>query len=156
MVGGNGKFGVIYRLKNDFNFVIYSEGYYITQDSKGRNGYLTTHRPGQGIGQPELKDPVHIIFRIAGNARIVKIIVNIGRKFVRPDEQVVRYFIAGATKAEAGADGDPKNVIAPLSANVADPADKSGAIALDEGKGALGQELPSDLFRLKLNSAARA
>jgi len=211
LVGGNGRFGTIYTLKNEWNFVIYSAHYSMepyacymngsaphvkekllvldvafkntmssnnsllfsngqftvadaagqlysefdaAQDSQGNKGPIGSLRPGQGIGQPELKDGVHLVFHVPGNVRIVKIMVNTGRKFVGLDEKVFRYYIAGATKAEAGADGDPKNVIAPLPANLADPSDKSGATALDEGTGAPGQELPSGAYHLKLNSAA--
>ena len=83
----------------------------------------------------------------------MKIIVNSGRKFAKPDEDVYRYYIAGCTKAEAGADGDPKNVVAPLPANVADPSDPSGATALPLGKGVLGEYVPSGYFHMKVNSA---
>lgn len=210
MAGGDARFGVIYTLKNDINFVIYSASYTLEplscymdgvapkadekllilnvafknaaptdtylnmdrmftavdttgqlygsfdleQDSLGKKGFMSTLRPGQGIGQPELKDGLHIAFRIPGKARIVKIMVNTSRKLVKPEEKVFRYYIAGATKAEAGADGDPKNVIARLPGNAADPSDSSGAVALEEGKGVVGQELPSDRFHLKLNSVA--
>jgi hypothetical protein len=128
-------------------------GFDAEQESQGNKGPIGSLRPGQGIGQPELKDGVHLVFHIPGSVRIVKIMVNTGRKLVNLDEKVFRYYIAGATKAEAGADGDPKNVIAPLPDNVADPSDKSGATALDEGKGAPGQELPSGAYHLKINSA---
>jgi hypothetical protein len=113
-----------------------------------------TLRPGQGLGQPALKDPLHMAWHIPATARIVKIMVNTGRLYVKPAEQVFRYYIAGATKAEAGADGNPKNIISPLTANVADPADKSGAVALPEGKGASGEWLPCGAFHLRLDSSA--
>ncbi len=177
LAGGPCKFGTIYTMKENYNFVIYSAHYTLEPLSFNKNGVVPTTdekilvvdiacknvapvdhavntegmftavdstgqlytyfdmvrdslgskafdgmlRPGQGFGQPELKDGVHAAFRIPAKARIVKIMVNKGRKLVKPDEDVMRYYIAGATKAEAGADGDPKNVIAPLPANVADP-----------------------------------
>jgi hypothetical protein len=127
---------------------------YMAQDSQGSKGYMPMLHPGQGIGQPGLHDPLHIIAVVPAKARIVKLLFNYGRKFAKPDEEVIRYYIAGATKEEAGADGDPKNVVAPLPAYAADPADKSGAIALDEGKASVGQEYPSEGFHIKLNSAA--
>ncbi len=127
---------------------------YMSQESMGSKGFIETLHPGQGVGQPGLHDPLHIIAVVPAKARIVKILFNIGRKFVKPDEDMIRFYVSGATKEEAGAVGDPKNVIAPLLANVADPADKSGAIPLDEGKGVVGQEYPSEAFHIKLNSAA--
>lgn len=107
-------------------------------------------KPGQGLGQPELKNPLSIVFRVPARSRIVKIIVNQGR--LNTNEQVLRYYIAGATKAEAGADGDPKNVIAPLPANVRDG--PAGALALAEGKGEKGVYLPSGAFALRLDNFA--
>ncbi len=113
-----------------------------------------TLRPGQGLGQPGLKDPLHMAWHVPATARIVKIMVNTGRLYVKPAEQVFRYYIAGATKAEAGADGNPKNIIAPLPANVADPTDKSGAVALPEGIAASGEWVPSGAFHLRLDSTS--
>ncbi len=105
--------------------------------------------PGQGVGQPGLHDPLHIIAVVPAKARIVKILFNIGRKFVKPDEDMIQFYVAGATKEEAGEAGNPKNVISPLPANTADPADKSGAVALDEGKGMVGQDFPSEGYHIK-------
>jgi hypothetical protein len=121
--------------------------------SKGNTVTDLTLRPGQGLGQPELKDPLRVAFAIPATARIVKIMVNQGR-VGRNDEKVIRYYVAGATKAEAGEAGDPKNVIAPLPQTVRDPADPSGAVALDEGKGTLGTYFPSGGFALRLDSFA--
>ena len=112
----------------------------------------TNLKPGQGLGQPGLKDPLEMARAIPGNARIVKVIINVGR--LGKDEQVMRYNIAGATKEEAGAPGDPRNVIAPLPDNVRDPADKSGAVALAEGKGKMGEYEPSGFYYLRLDAVA--
>src|SRR6185436_17069368 len=79
-------------------------------------------KPGQGV------DDASGAVIIPAAARIVKIILNVGRIAV-PGEEVVRYFVAGAGEAEAGVKPDPKNVIAPLGAPFADPADKAGARA---------------------------
>lgn len=121
--------------------------------SKGNAITDLTLRPGQGFGQPELKDPLRVAFSIPAKSRIVKIMVNQGR-VGRNDEKVIRYYVAGATKAEAGEAGDPKNVIAPLPETVRDTSDASGAIALDEGKGTPGAYLPSGGFALRLDSFA--
>ncbi len=112
-----------------------------------------TLRPGQGMGQPELKDPLRVAFVVPGRARIVKIMINQGR-LTRKDEKVLRYYIAGATKAEAGEAGDPKNMIAPLPDAVKDPTDKSGAVALAVGKGTAGTFLTSGCFALRLDGVA--
>ena len=78
-----------------------------------------TLRPGQGLGQPERHDPLRYSMVIPAKARIVKIMINQGR--LNSSEKVVRYFVAGATEAEAGKAGDPRNVIAPLPNDVRDP-----------------------------------
>lgn len=109
-----------------------------------------TLRPGQGLGQSELNNPLEVVFRVPATARIVKIMVNQGR-VTNPEEKAVRYYIAGAKKSEAGEDGHPKNIIAPLPASVRDTADQSGAIALAEGKGVLGVYGPSGAFALRLD-----
>ena len=106
-------------------------------------------RPGQGLGQPERHDPLRFGLVIPAKARIVKIMVNQGR--LNSNEKVLRYFVAGATEAEAGKAGDPRNVIVPLPENVRDPSDPSGATALDSGKGTAGVFLPSGAFALRLD-----
>lgn len=120
--------------------------------SLGSKPYNGTLRPGQGLGQGELKDPFQAAFAVPGNARIVKIMVNQGR--LNTADTVLRYYVAGATREEAGAAGDPKNVVAGLPENVRDPSGKDGAIALDEGKGTQGVDLPSGTFRLRIEGLA--
>jgi hypothetical protein len=107
-------------------------------------------RPGQGLGQPALHDPFRTAILLPAKARIVKIMLNQGRLTAK-EEKTFRYFVAGATKAEAGEEGDPKNVIAPLPENVRDPADPSGATALDAGKGTPGMPVPSGFFELRFD-----
>lgn len=109
-----------------------------------------TLRPGQGVGQPALNDPLRAAVVVPGDARIVKIMLNHGRK--GHDEKVIRYYVAGATAAEAGEAGDPKNVITPLPDDVRDTSDPSGAIALVQGKGTLGVYKPSGAFAIRLDS----
>jgi len=118
--------------------------------SKGAGETNLTLRPGQGMGQAELKDPLRIAFRLPASARIVKIMVDGGRAGTQ--EETLRYFVAGATRAEAGEAGDPRNSIAPLPENLKDPKDPSGAVPLAEGKGARGVFLPSGHFGLRLDS----
>jgi hypothetical protein len=121
--------------------------------SKGYDAPDLNLRPGQGLGQPEQKDPLRFAFVVPAKARIVKIMVNHGR-VGKQNEKALRYYVAGATKAEAGEDGDPMNVIASLPEVVKDPSDHSGAVALDEGKGAPGVYLPSGCFYLRLDGFA--
>ncbi|HEX2999077.1 MAG TPA: hypothetical protein VHR86_02415 [Armatimonadota bacterium] len=107
--------------------------------------------PGQGLGQLEQHDALEAAFVVPARVRIVKIMVNQGRAG-HPEEKVLRYYVAGATKAEAGQAGDPKNIITALPDAAKDPADKSGAVALDEGKGTLGVYMPSGAFAIRLDS----
>ena len=55
------------------------------------------------------KDPVQIAWKVPQKARIVKIMVNQPR--LNRSEEVFRYYVAGATKEEAGDVGDPKNTV---------------------------------------------
>ena len=66
----------------------------------------------------------------------------------------MRYYVAGATKEEAGEVGNPLNIIAPLPDNVRDTTDKSGAVALSEGIGKTGEYEPSRNFALKLEDVS--
>lgn len=215
MVGGNGRFGVTYSLKNGFNVCLlgahYSVDYFPAYDalfpddnekvlvidfsvknvhpedtyvgfagelftvvdqrgniygdrggsvalkSTGDEAFSPTLKPGQGMGQPSLHDPLRDAIRMPGDARIVKIIMNQSR--LNSNEQIVRYFIAGSTPAEAGGTPDPANVIGPLPTTVHDPSDKSGAVALPLGAGARigdGIEYPTGPFAIKLDSLADA
>jgi len=117
--------------------------------SKGAADPAITLRPGQGAGQPALNDTLRVAWIVPAKSRIVKVMVNNGR--LGTSEEAIRYFLAGATKAEAGEAGDPKNVVAPLPEEVRDPADPSGASALPEGKGKAGVFVPSRQFHLRLD-----
>ena len=125
------------------------DGGKLALESEGGQPLATNLKPGQGLGQPQLKDPLRVAFVVPAKARITKIIVGQGR--LNTNEDVFRYYIAGATKEEAGADGNPKNIIAPLRDEVRDPADKSGAVALDVGNGVLGAYYPSKLWGIRLD-----
>jgi hypothetical protein len=128
---------------------IYNGADYALVSKNGVEGAVTL-RPGQGVGQPALKDPYQVAFLISNKSRIVKIIVNQGR--LGKQEKVLRYFVAGATKEEAGEAGDPKNVIAGLPDNCKDPADKTGSTPLAEGKGKQGEYFPTGVYGVRFNS----
>lgn len=129
-------------------------------DYQGTNYHLTSYgvkelslnfKPGQGYGQDPATDEMAVDVILPADAKITKLIANEGRKFV-PGEKVVRYFIAGAaTKDRDGAEGNPKNVIAPLPDFLRDPADSSGATPLTPAKGALGTFLPSGYGQVRLD-----
>ena len=109
-----------------------------------------TIKPGQGLGQPGLHDPLRVVFIVPATSRIVKLILNFGRK--GRAEEVVRYYIAGATKEEAGEPGDPANIVAPLPAAVRDPADPTGDTPLALGKAPASGTVISGPFALHLDS----
>jgi hypothetical protein len=123
----------------------------VGRESRGSSDPDLTLRPGQGRGQTELHDPLRVAFAVPARARIVKIMVNLGRAG-HVDEKVIRYYVAGATRADAGEVGDAKNVIAPLPSEVRDPTQPSGAVALEEGRGVSGIFFPSGAFALRLDS----
>jgi hypothetical protein len=117
--------------------------------SLGVKGFSPTVKPGQGYGQDPTMDELSVAIKVPANARIAKLILNTGRKFV-PGEKVVRYFIAGIAKKDRdGADGNPKNVIAPLPDFLRDAADTSGAVALPEGKAKLDTFFPTGYWGMR-------
>lgn len=121
-------------------------------DSLGRKQNSFTLKPGQGIGQMPDKDEMAIAFNVPGKARISKIILKDGRKFVK-DEQVVRYFIANvATKERDGENGNPKNAITPLPDYIRDPADKLGAVALTTPTIKMGAAAPTGYYAVNIDS----
>lgn len=130
---------------------LYPDGSYRLR-SNGEEDKSINLKPGQGVGQPNLKDPLEVAFKLPRKVRIVKIMINQGR--LGKAEKVLRFPVAGATKEEAGEDGDPKNVIAPLPENVRDDGDKSGAVGLAVGKGKIGEYVPSSVFQLRLDNVA--
>ncbi|HLJ56556.1 MAG TPA: DUF4352 domain-containing protein, partial [Chthonomonadaceae bacterium] len=122
--------------------------------SLGNQGANVTLKPGQGAGQMPDKDEMAVAFSIPGKARITKLILKQGRKFV-PGEEVVRYYIAElATKSRDGQDGNPMNKIAPLPDFVRDPADKTGAVALPEPPIKIGFAAPTGYYAASLDSIA--
>jgi nucleoid-associated protein YgaU len=117
------------------------------------HSFSHTLKPGEGLGQPGLHNPLRMFYALPNDARIVKLISNEPRLNVHED--VFRYYIAGATAAEAGKAGDPKNVIAPLPDSVRDPSDPSGATALKTGKAGKpgsGVPVPAGPYLVTLDS----
>ncbi len=109
-----------------------------------------TLRPGQGLGQKELKDPLRMAILVPGKAVINKIMINFGR--LNTKEEVVRYLLV--TPPKPGVQPTTKNFIAPLPELVRDPADPSGAKMLSEGKAVIGTAYPSGFFSLRLDGVA--
>lgn len=127
---------------------LYNDGEFSLKSLNGKEASFNL-RPGQGLGQASLNDPLQIGFVIPNKARIVKIMLNKGR--LGKNEEVFRYFVAGAMKEEAGELGDPKNIITSFPESAKDESDKSGAIPLAEGKGVLGEYAPSGAYHLRLD-----
>lgn len=107
-----------------------------------------TLRPGQGFGQPALKDPLHVGFAIPATARIAKIMLNIGRRDT--NEEAIRYLLVAPPKDPKTATN--KNWLTPLPDTVRDATDAFGAIAIDEGKASLKSPVVSGPFRLSVES----
>ncbi len=115
--------------------------------SNGSKDASITLKPGQGVGQPALHDPFEFAFQVPSDAKITKIMVNIGR--LNTSEDVVRYMIVPAPK-DVEHPTDP-NFILPLPDNVRDPSDPSGAVALAQGKGAIGAYVQAGAFDLRVD-----
>jgi hypothetical protein len=121
--------------------------------SLGIKGFSPTMKPGQGYGQDPAADELTVAIKVPADVRISKIILNTGRKFV-PGEKVVRYFVAGTAKKDRdGADGNPKNVIAPLPDYLRDPTDPTGAVALAEGRAKIGMAASTGYWSMTCDSA---
>lgn len=121
-------------------------------ESKGRAENSFTLRPSQGIGQLDLKDSLRIAFKVPGNAKIDKIMVNMGR-LNHPDEQAIRYSLVAPPDNDGA---KVKNYISPLPSESRDPNGPWGAILLNEGKGKVGVAFPSGLFSIRLDSLEAA
>lgn len=114
----------------------------ISLESKGAAEGAFNLKPGQGLGQTELKDPLRVAFLVPGNAKIDKLIIAKGR--LNTDEEVIRFPIVVANPKK-----EDKNVIAPLPENVRD-ADPTGAVALAAGKLQKGSWVSSGPYGLLL------
>ncbi len=73
--------------------------------------FFPSLKPGQGFGQGGV-NTVEVAIKVPLNTKLTKLILKQGRFGTK--EEVVRFFLAGATEAEAGGKPDPKNVIAAL------------------------------------------
>lgn len=118
------------------------EGSAYILSSKPGEPLSPTLKPGQGLGQ-NASDPVIAAIRMPANARLVKLILKNGRE--GSSEEVLRFFLADATEAEAGGKPDPKNTIAPLPRWA-----EKGAVIPQ------GQYVPSGSFYFKLNGFSTA
>jgi hypothetical protein len=127
---------------------VYPDSGSLMLESQGNKDFSATLRPGQGLGQPALKDPLHIAFIVPAKARINKIMLNVGR--LNTNEQVVRYLLV-APPAKPSAPDAPKNFLAPLPDYMRDPADSWGATALEEGKGAPNVFLPTGAYEVRFD-----
>lgn len=112
--------------------------------SNGIKEYYRVLKPGQGLGQPGLNDPLRIACLVPLESKITKIIVNEPR--LNKNEEVFRYLMAGTDK-----EADPANVIAPLPANIADASDPSGAKGMAAGKAKIGDTFTSYIFSYRVN-----
>jgi hypothetical protein len=101
-----------------------------------------TLKPGQGLGQ-NAADPVLVAVKLPMSAKLVKVILKQGREGT--SEEVLRFFLADATEAEAGGKPDPKNIITPLPKWA-----EKGAVIPQ------GQYVPSGSFYFKLDSFSKA
>lgn len=118
------------------------EGYNFQQKSKPGVAFSPTLKPGQGIGQPG-NDVLEVAVKLPLKARLVKIILKQGREGT--SEEVLRFFLADATEAEAGGKPDPKNIIAPLP-----------SVAAPDAIAQPGTSYPSHLFFFQLTGFASA
>lgn len=112
--------------------------------SLGSGAVTLTLRPGQGLGQPSLNDPLTFNAVLPAKAKVDKLILNIGR--MGKDESVIRFELKEPPK---GDDKSVKNYISPLPDATIDKSDKWGNVLLSEGAGAFGTEVPSGYFHLK-------
>ena len=111
-------------------------------------GFAPTLKPGQGIGQPSLNDPLRMVFKVPVKSVITKLIIGVGR--LNTSEQVIRYLLVPAPKASA----NDKNIVAPLPDNAHDPSDPTGAVALDTGKAKLGEFVPTGPVLLSIDEVS--
>ncbi|MDX1932931.1 MAG: hypothetical protein SFU56_10030 [Capsulimonadales bacterium] len=122
-------------------------GYDYLLQSQPSVSFFPNVRPGQGYGQGT--DLLQVGVKIPAKARIVKIMLDQGRK--GRNEEVVRYYLAGATKAEAGEDGDPANKVTPLPAEFRAEGDSTGSLVASPLKARIGAFVPSGAFALRLD-----
>jgi hypothetical protein len=119
-----------------------SEGGAYILASKPGEPLSPTLKPGQGLGQSPT-DPIQVLVRMPQAARLVKLILKNGREGT--SEEVIRFFLADATEAEAGGKPNPKNTIAPLPKWA-----EKGAVIPQ------GQFVPSNAYYFKLNGFSTA
>ena len=64
----------------------------IALESGANKGFAPTLKPGQGVGQAFLHDPLRIAFRIPSEVVATELLVNSGRLYTK--EKVLRYLIS--------------------------------------------------------------
>jgi len=121
------------------------QGWDYRQASKAGDSFYPTLKPGQGLGQNPAADELSVCITVPAKAKIMKIILNRGRKAVA-GEKIVRYFVAGMDN------GNPKNVIKPLPAYIHDPKDATGAVCADLGTAAIGAFVPSEYYAYRADA----
>ena len=112
-------------------------------ESLGNTAPNLSLRPGQGLGQLSLNDPLTMAIAVPGKAKLDKIILNVGRQ--GKDEDVIRFELKQPPKS---GDAAVKNFIASLPTGVGDPTDPWGATLLPNGEGAFGSALSSGYFQM--------
>ncbi len=107
------------------------------RESNSKDMVGDTMKPGQGI------DDLYTCIVLPYQAQITKLVLKLAKPGSK--EMVTRYMTSGKT-----------NVIKPLAAPYADPADKTGATALQTVTGVLGTTYPAGLYDVSLDSVALA
>ena len=105
------------------------------QDSDSKEMIGATMKPGQGV------DDLYTCVVVPSDSQITKLILKLAKPGSK--EMVTRYLV-----------GTKPNLIKPLVAPYADPADKSGASTLQTVSGVLGTSYPAGIFDLSLDSIA--
>lgn len=114
--------------------------------SKGSGETSFNLKPGQGLGQPALKDPVEVAWVIPAKARITKIILLQGR--LNSSEDVLRYMIAEPPKDPATSKNP--NFIAPLPEVSRVDGDTWGSTLTPESKGKMGSWVHSGYYDFRV------
>jgi len=111
----------------------------------GNKGFAPTLKPGQGMGQTALKMPLRCVFQVPLEAKITKIMTNVGR--LNKSEDTLRFLMAGTDSL-----ADPSNKIAPLPKGQGDPNDATGVVAAPIGNATIGTAVPAAHFLINLTS----
>jgi len=105
------------------------------QESDSKEAVGATMKPGQGL------DDLYTCIVVPSDAQITKLILKLAKPGSK--EMVTRYLL-----------GTKPNLIKPLVAPYVDPADKSGATALQTVPASLGTSYPAGLFDVSVDKLA--